>query len=75
MKRVRVIVFKGKEMTGWWEKNKGSVGGKEKQVYAEKRRKHEEESQRKRRCGNTRESSISKERPGSWWGMVSKLQA
>lgn len=29
--------------TGWWERNRESVGGKAKQVYVEKRRKQEEE--------------------------------
>lgn len=40
-----------------------SGGGGAKQVYVEKRRKHEEKWERKRGCGNTGESNISKKRP------------
>lgn len=44
--------------TGWWERNRRSVGGKAKQVYVEKRRKQEEEWERKTDMENEGESSI-----------------
>lgn len=48
------------------EKEWGSVGGKAKQVYVERRRKQEEKWERKRRYGNKGESSISKKIPEDW---------
>lgn len=49
--------------TGRWERNRGSVGGKAKQVYVEKRKKQEEE----RGAGNR--DMETKERADPWWGL------
>lgn len=50
-------------MVGGEKKTQGSAGGKGKQVYAEERRKREEEW--KRRYGKTEESHTSKRNPES----------
>lgn len=58
----------GGEKTGRWERNRGSVGGKAKQVYVEKMRKWGSGSG-KQRYGNKGESSTSKKRSDSWRGL------
>lgn len=45
----------GEEKTGWWERNRGSVGRKAKQVYVEMRRKQEEEQGAENRDMETKE--------------------
>lgn len=62
--------YEGRRQDGG-KRNRGSVGGKAKQVYVEKRRKQKEEEweRKKKRYGNKGESSISKKRPSAWWGL------
>lgn len=50
-----------KRQRGRWEKKRGSVGGKAKQVYVEKRKKQEEEGKQRRKQHKQEEA---------WWGLT-----